>query len=180
MTRSDYLEFGGAAEAAAIDLAGTVEYLTGIGLGGSYLSKARQAVSDYEKRSFTFEPLNASYCDFCFVKLMGGEYDRLQDGRERCVNCSRSVVKTSDDFTEIFLDVRRNMEAAFGIRLTVAMRVRMVNAKEIARRTGEKFAPTPGWTPESSGLRRRTATATSSTSRTVHPDWPPRGRSLMS
>ena len=96
------------------------------------------------ERHFKFEPLNANYCDFCFSKLMGGEYDRLRDGRERCVRCARTVVATSAEFADVFTDTRRNLETAFGITTNVGIAVHMVNAREIARRTGEVFQPTPG------------------------------------
>ena len=139
-----YLEFGGAAEAERIEATETLAYLRGLGFGGGYLEQARAAVDAARGRRFRFEPLNANYCDFCFAKLMGGEYDRLRDGRERCIRCSRTVVGSQERFIEVFLETRRNLEAAFGITLGVSMTVRMVNAREIARRTGEVFQPTPG------------------------------------
>ena len=75
---------------------------------------------------------------------MGGEFDRLRDGRERCVRCARTVVATSAEFADVFTDTRRNLETAFGITTNVGISVHMVNAREIARRTGEVFQPTTG------------------------------------
>lgn len=54
------------------------------------------------------------------------------------------MLRTSEDFQELFQSVKRNLETAFDITLNVPMIVRMVNAKEIARRTGETFEATPG------------------------------------
>jgi hypothetical protein len=141
---SKYLLFGGHAAANNLDVGQTLSYLRDHGFGNGELHQARVAMQEHEHVPFVFEPLNASYCDFCFVKLMGGEFDRLKDGRERCIRCSRTVVRTSDEFRETFEGVRRNMEAACNISLSVTMRVRMVNARQIARHTGERFDATPG------------------------------------
>ena len=141
---SDYLAYGGHPAAANLDLIGTRDYLRAGGFSDGELGRARAAVERFERRPHAFEPLNANYCDFCFIKLMGGEYDRLKDGRERCVRCSRTVLRSSDEFTELFESVWRNMESVFGITISVAMRVRMVNARQIARETGERFEATPG------------------------------------
>ncbi|MCB1272864.1 MAG: hypothetical protein KDB25_00510 [Leucobacter sp.] len=144
MTRSDYLAFGGSGAAARLDPAGTLEFLTGAGFGNGPLEQARAGIATATRRTFEFEAAGSRYCDFCFAKLMGGEYDRLDDGRERCVRCSRTVVRTRDEFAEIFMKTRRTLEIAFEITIDVAMRIQMVNAREIARRTGETFVPTPG------------------------------------
>ena len=141
---SEYLQYCGAREAAAIDVPGTLEYLRNRGLSDGYLQQAREAVEAFKHREFTFEPLNANYCDFCFAKLMGGEFDRLKDGRERCVRCTRTVLRTGDEFQELFAAVKRNVEKTFAIAINVPMVVRMVNAKEVARRSGERFEETPG------------------------------------
>lgn len=139
-----YLAFGGSPTGQRVQAAETLAYLRSLGFGGGYLEQARAAVDAAHERRFQFEPLNANYCDFCFAKLMGGEYDRLRDGRERCIRCSRTVVSSSERFVEVFLETRRNLETAFAITISAAMTVRMVNAREIARRTGETFQPTPG------------------------------------
>ncbi|WP_396657964.1 hypothetical protein [Microbacterium sp.] len=144
MNKRDYLAFGGSPAAAAVDIAGSIEYLKANGFGNGYLERARGAVDAHRTRAFEFEPLNANYCDFCFAKLMGGEFDRLADGRERCMRCTRSVLRTGEDFELMFAEVKRNFEAAFQISINAALMVRMVNAKEIARRSRETFQPTPG------------------------------------
>ncbi|GAA3207826.1 hypothetical protein [Microbacterium terregens] len=157
MPASEFLAYGGADAAHGVDVDGTLEYLRRNGFANGYLQRAREALETYEKRRFTFEPMNASYCDFCFMKLMGGEHDRLKDGRERCIRCSRTVLRTSDEFHEVFSSVRRNLETAFDISVTVAMRVRMVNAKEIARSSGERFEPTAGVDARVLGYAEKTA-----------------------
>ncbi|KZE89564.1 hypothetical protein [Microbacterium sp. TNHR37B] len=144
MSRSDYLSFGGGSAAAGIDIAATLAYLRAEGRTAGYLTHARRAVESSRTRTFAFDPIGSNYCDFCFVKLMGGEFDRLADGRERCVRCSKTALRSSEEFEDVFAEVVRNVETSFDISLRVPMTVRMVNAKEIARRTDERFEPTPG------------------------------------
>jgi len=92
-----------------------------------------------------FNKPDAHFCDFCAVELSGGEYDVLADGRERCTQCANSAMKTVEQFTRLYENALRNMETFFGIRIRVAIRVRMANAKKIARLCGGKFIPTPGF-----------------------------------
>ncbi len=144
MWRSEYLRFGGAAEANGVAIHETIAFLEGSRRGTNALTTARECGSSRQGEAFTFEPLGVNYCDFCFSQLMGGEYDRLTDGRERCVRCSASVVRTHDSFVETYTDTRTFFEMAFNTSISVAVRVRMVNAREIAKKTGETFYPTPG------------------------------------
>ena len=169
MTTADdaYLSFGGAPEGHAVEAQATLDYLRGLGFGHGYLEAARTAAADAQQRRFHFEPLNANYCDFCFTKLMGGEFDRLRDGRERCVRCSRTVVRTSAEFAELFSDTRRNFETVLGVTLHVGIAVHMVNARTIARRTGEVFQPTRGSTRACLDLPLRPMEASRSISRTA-------------
>jgi hypothetical protein len=142
LTRSDYLTFGGTTE--VVNSLATLEFLRGAGFGGGALEQAREGVIAAERTPFVFEAIGANYCDFCFARLMGGEYDRLEDGRERCVRCSRTVVRTKEQFADLFSTTRQLVELAFEVRIDVAMEVHMVNAREISRRTGESFQATPG------------------------------------
>lgn len=144
MSRSDYLNFGGLQGHESIDAQGTLEYLESHGWHGDALRRAREASERSVAVDFVFDPLIANYCDFCFAELMGGEFDVLSDGRERCIRCSRTATRTEAQFHELFVHVRRNMDAIFEISVRTPTLVRMVNANEIARRTGEVFQPTPG------------------------------------
>ena len=144
MIRSDYLKFGDYSGAAGLNTIGALDFLRKSGFGGGTLQQARDGLDQAARQPFKFEAIGANYCDFCFARLMGGEYDRLDDGRERCVRCTRTVVRTKEDFVELFVRTRRTLEIAFDINIDVAMQINMVNAREIARRTGESFEPTPG------------------------------------
>lgn len=156
-TVSDYLDYGGGAPPDALDLAGTAEYLQALGFGNGDLAQARAAVEAHQRRAFVFAPNGANYCDFCMAQLMGGEFDRLKDGRERCIRCSRSVLAAHEDFVEVYEEVKRNLELGFEVQLRGLLSVRMVNASEIARRTGERFAPTPGFDGRVLGFAKKSA-----------------------
>lgn len=155
---SDYLRYGGADILAALDVPQTLEFLRGMGVTGGDLQNARESIRTRDASRFVFEPTDARYCDFCFTRLMGGEYDQLKDGRDRCIRCSQTVVSTNGQFVEVVQQVRRNFEAAFDVTLRVPSVVRMVNAKEIARRTGETFQPTPGVDARVLGFASKTRT----------------------
>jgi hypothetical protein len=152
MTRSDYLEFGGYDGAEALDVGRSLEFLVGQGFGAGPLSQSRQALAEDRHKKFEFESFGVGHCDFCFVELMGGGFDALQDGRLRCTRCSRSVLSTEEAFRDEFELVRRNMEMAFGISVTTPLVVRMVNAREIARKSGESFTPTAAVNPRVLGF----------------------------
>lgn len=134
-----------------------LDYLRSAGYGNGELSRSRTALEAVGANPMLkFEPLNAEYCDFCFVLLMGGEYDALHDGRKRCVRCSRTVVRGTREFAQLFYETRSNMEAMFRVSFTVPLKLRMVNARHIAKHTGETFTPVAGVTPRVLGFAERT------------------------
>jgi hypothetical protein len=140
-----YLEFDGVAPAGSLDGVVALAYLQSKGFGDNYLEQSRAALRRRADEEPTFEPGTANYCDFCARPLMGGEFDLLQDGRERCITCSRTVVATHEGFVALYQEVRRNLEIVFDIHLNVGIAVRMENAKAIARGTNETYQPTPGF-----------------------------------
>lgn len=155
--RSTYLEFGGLPNAKAIDAVRTAEYLTSLGYGNGDLAQARQAIADNVEVAFSLEGLSGRLCDFCFGPIFGSDSDRLKDGRDRCSRCSRTVMSTEEQFVDEYQQTRRNMELAFDIRLDVPMRVRMANAREIERKTQEKFTPTANADPRVLGFVERSS-----------------------
>lgn len=141
-----YMLYGYEEEPAEFDLNGTLEYLGTIGYGQNPLKQAREGKEIAEYVEATFKPAKAGarYCDFCGAEIYGVEYETLADGRERCMNCSNTAVKTEEEFRKIFEDVRRNMESFFGIKLNAGIHVEMVNSQTLHKRLGQAFIPTPG------------------------------------
>ena len=140
-----YLLYGNTEVPSSLNLQATYDYLVGIGMGNNQLKQARAGKELAALVEATFKPGKAGsmYCDFCGAEIFGVEYETLADGRDRCLNCGRTAVKSEEEFQKIFEDVKRNMESAFGIRFNVGVRVEMVNAKTLHKRLGQAFVTSP-------------------------------------
>lgn len=139
-----FLLFGGTELPDCLAVQETFDFLKAYGCDNGTLKQARKGRNMAEIIEQTYQPgkAGAHYCDFCGVELLGTEYDVLSDGRERCTNCSRTSVKTAEEFKRIYENVVRNMDIFYGVRQEVPVRIEMVNAKKLHRRLGETFVPT--------------------------------------
>jgi hypothetical protein len=160
MSRSDYLKYGDAELNGFVQQEQTLDYLQSLGFGRGELYQARMAIESDPSERFTFESVGVRYCDFCFGQIMGGEYEELKDGRDRCSRCSRSVLQTHEQFVDEYQQVLRNMEMAFAITIPAPKVVKMVNARHIARNTGEIFVKTDHIDPRVLGYAQRTRDGT--------------------
>lgn len=142
-----FIKFGYKSVDEILDIDGTRELLEEIGFDKNPLQQVRKAAGDIGGSDGDYDPhkYGTHLCDFCGVELLGGEYTMLKDGRERCNRCSMTAVKKVDDFRALYKTVLRNMEAFYGIKLNVAVRVRTTNAKKIAKHVGVRFVATPGF-----------------------------------
>ncbi len=142
---SYYMLYGRDCEPVYIDLSGTLDYISEMGMQQNSLKQAREGKKIAEIIEATYKPgkPDARYCDFCGTEIFGVEYETLADGRDRCMNCSRTAIKTGEEFRKIFEDVKRNMESFFGIRINAGIKVEMVNSKTLHKRLGKAFIPTP-------------------------------------
>lgn len=148
-----YLLFGGV-DCELINIEETLDFLTSNGFGNNSLEQARSGLDVAEKieKEFDSDKADVHYCDFCGVELVGTEYEVLADGRERCMICGRTAVKTTEEFTKIFRNALRNMEAFFGIRISASIKVKMVTSRELARHTKSTFIPTNGFDSRAVGV----------------------------
>jgi hypothetical protein len=126
-----------------LNLKGTRDFLAAHVYNENALEQAR--VKSGIEDDIDFDKPGAQFCDFCAAELSGGEYDVLADGRERCTLCANSALKTVEQYIRLYENAHRNMETFFGIRINVAIKVRMANARKIAKLCGEEFIPTPGY-----------------------------------
>lgn len=154
-----FLKFGYEQFCSFIDLEGTAAYLSKYHYDRGPLRQVRDneaAAAEYEK---VYDPRKAGahFCDFCGTELVGGEYELLKDGRERCNRCSATALRTGEEFKEVFKTVMRNMEIFYGIKFNVAIKVRMTDAKKIAKHFGEKFVATPGFDGRTLGFAQKDA-----------------------
>lgn len=143
--QSYYLLYGRSGEASFIDVSSTLSYMAEMGMQRNPLKQAREGKKIAEYIEATYKPgkPDARYCDFCGAEIYGVEYETLLDGRNRCMHCGRTAVKTAAEFRKLFEDVKRNMEAFFSIRINVGIKVEMVNSKTLHKRLGKSFVPSP-------------------------------------
>ncbi len=152
-----FLKFGYDDISELLDIEGTIEYLSGFGFNDNPLHQVR-CKDQSEIEAYDPHKYGAHLCDFCGVELLGGEYEVLKDGRERCNRCSMTAVKTSEGFKEIYKSVVRNMETFYNIKINTAIKVRMTNANKIAKHTGTKFVATPGFDGRVLGFAKKDKT----------------------
>ena len=140
-----YLLYGYDAEPTVLDLNATNKCLMQFGFNDNPLRFARNGrrIAKYVEATFKPNKKDARYCDFCGSEIYGVEYETLSDGRDRCISCSRTAIKTEDEFKKIFEDVKRNLESFFGIKLNVDVKVQMVDSQKLHRRLKKAFVPTP-------------------------------------
>ena len=141
-----YLLYGHTGEPAELDTNAALVYLTCLGFDANPLRDARNGrmIAKYVEATFKPNKSNARYCDFCGNEIYGVEYETLSDGRDRCISCGRTAVKTEEEFKRIFEDVKRNLESFFGIKINTGIKVEMVNSQKLHRRLKKAFIPTPG------------------------------------
>ena len=140
--KKNFLMFGKEDYPENIDIDGTIDYLKTLGLDNNFLEQARTGNRpDNIALGDAMDDETAIYCDFCYRKLYGIEYEQLEDGRKRCMRCSRTAIRTKEEFVELFEQVKRNMEVFFGIRFTSVVNIEMANAEKIQRLCGERFVP---------------------------------------
>ena len=94
-------------------------------------------------------------CDFCGRPLSGVSYDVLTDGRVRCNDCSASAITSVEEFKEIFNRCIEWMEDFYGVKFNVPVRIKVTDAKEIAKGVGQIFKPTSGYDARTIGYAQR-------------------------
>lgn len=139
-----YLLYGMENEPDVLATEDTLSYLNTVLKDENPLEKARKGVSIAEMVKHIAENSNPNVrkCDFCGSEIYGTEYETLADGRDRCMRCSRTAVKTEAEFVRIFEDVKRNMEMFFNIKINTGIKIEMVNARKLNKAVGHTFVPT--------------------------------------
>ena len=122
-----------------LDLEETWTYLKTFGFDHNILKEARENIHAAKRNDF--DPDDAHRCDFCARSLADVDYEVLADGRERCPECSRTAVHTVEEFRHIYDITIQNYEAFFGVRITAAIKLEMVDANTLHRKLGKSFVP---------------------------------------
>lgn len=90
-------------------------------------------------------------CDFCGKRLTGIEHEVLRDGRDRCSECSATVVSGKDSLSNLFQETKHGLCVKYGIDFPAPISVRVTTAEQIAKNRGKTFVPTPGFDARSVG-----------------------------
>lgn len=147
-----YLKFGFEEIDGRLRIEDVHRYLRVRGYCGSALTKARKrAVPD--KQLLDLE--TANHCDFCGVPLSGVSYDKLNDGRIRCNDCSSSAITTLEDFRDLFYRVVDMMNGFYNVQYHVPIQVKMSDARTVSRGAGQVFRPSTGVAPRVLGYAQR-------------------------
>ncbi|MBR4445248.1 MAG: hypothetical protein IKS37_05085 [Solobacterium sp.] len=94
-------------------------------------------------------------CDFCGKPLSGVSFEKLQDGRIRCSECSRTAINSVEEFRELAERTEVMMENIFGITYKRIIHIETADARTIARQSGSIFRPGPGFASRVLGFARR-------------------------
>lgn len=146
-SKKRFLQYGFDEEPEFLSIDETFNYLQTLGFDGNSLTQARERSIESAVLEQNYDPHkeNCRYCDFCGMELTGVEYDIITDGRERCNECSRTVLNTLEEFKEAFLEVRSNMENMFAIKIFASIDVKTMSARKLAKKLKIKFTPTAGF-----------------------------------
>lgn len=128
------------------------DYLAVRGWGNNDLTKARKR-TEGERTFFDTEAENC--CDFCGIPLSGVSYERLADGRTRCNECSISAINDVVSFRDLYKKTQVIMENTYDINFKVSVMVRTTDARTIAKRTGQVFKPSTGFSARVLGFAQR-------------------------
>ncbi len=128
-----------------INLDDTLNFLIHLGYGDNSLKQARekQKLSDKVNSSILSDGKIKHRCDFCGRVLDGVEFDELKDGRERCVNCTRSVLTKKSQYERLYNDTIDKMEFFYGVKNKSHIKIDVVNARIMAKKTKAAFTPSP-------------------------------------
>lgn len=71
------------------------------------------------------------HCDFCLSPLTGVSYEKINDGRIRCNECSVSAIDSVDELRDLFYQLIDMMQAFYDIRFRVPVGVLVTDAETL-------------------------------------------------
>ena len=134
------------------DLEGLAVYMNRHGWSNNDLTRSRKR----EPEEYPVMDLNAELiCDFCQKPLTGVSFEKLQDGRIRCSECSRTAINSVEEFRELAERTEVMMENIYNITYKKVIHIETADAHTIARASGGIFKPGPGFAARVLGFARR-------------------------
>lgn len=91
-------------------------------------------------------------CDFCAGPLPSAGYDLLEDGRERCPQCSANTIENPERLETVYREAREFLRTQFKVEPRQEIGVEFISAKEISESIGQPFVSTPAFDPRTVGL----------------------------
>ena len=147
-----FLKFGYKDIDARLKLDEVHKYLRVRSWSNNSLTKARRR-DILVKKDLDLEAVN--HCDFCGLPLSGVSYEMLNDGRIRCNDCSSSGITSEKDFRKMFFQILDMMEAIYGVKYRVPIKVAMADARKVAKGYGSIYRPSTGVAPRVIGFAQR-------------------------
>lgn len=95
-----------------------------------------------------------NHCDFCGLPISGVSFERLNDGRVRCNDCSSTAINKVEDFRDLFFETLEMVEGYFNIKYKVPINVKVTDAKEVNKGAGRIFKPSTEQTSRVLGFAR--------------------------
>lgn len=138
----NYLLYGGTDIPEGINYKETLAFLTNkLKYDGGELRHTRQ---NKDGSGIINPEENATeFCAYCGLPISGVDYYRLPDGRKRCTNCNRSLVKSIEELNSIFNEVLLNMELFFGATIDVPISVEMLEERKLKKKIGKGLGNSP-------------------------------------
>lgn len=148
-----YLKFGFEEIDSRFELAEVIAMLRSRGFYDSAIKKARKR-NPFEEKILAGKKAE-NHCDFCGEPINGISFDRLNDGRIRCSNCTATAITSVEEFTELYENIVELMKGYFHIDFSVPVRVVTADAETIAAANGRIFIPSTGVAPRAVGFARK-------------------------
>lgn len=144
-SQRSFLLYGFETVPEVVNVEETRKYLAEVGFANNYLEQAREGKKREKLQwyNYEFEP-GVHYCDFCGT-MLGETFDVLDDGRERCSECSSTAITKLRDFKKLYKKSRKRMEDVFGVKIRSKLKIRAVSATTLAESMGETLVLSPGY-----------------------------------
>jgi hypothetical protein len=155
LERDRYLRYGGEAVLAGLDLRNGHAVLHSLLQGRNPRREERRAFFRGERRGAEAGSGGTRMCDFCGRMLPEAEFDRLEDGRERCAQCRATAVDTVPALKKVYAEARQFLVHHLGEKIRKDVEVQFGGAAQVQEAAGRPFMPTAEFDMRSTGIARR-------------------------
>lgn len=131
-----YLLYGKAADISGMDLKGAKDFLNSLGFDGGEMRQARVGKHFSEKMNelTQAENQNPLCCSYCGQEITGVDYSSLPDGRLRRNVCDRTLVRSREELSEIYVRILDHLEAFFGAVIMVPIDIEMLEERKLKKK----------------------------------------------